>query len=217
MADKNRFTFLLAGLVSLLGLSAVFHHPARFFPFLLLMFIFVLAGALRLSRVSPRAQRIGIGFGIIGLFVYTSLLNGWLPRENLAIQITSPLAFTVFMGIAAFTLLSRIMTEQAVTSDTVRGGIAMYLLMGCFWTPVFRLIVILDPAAFGNAPGSEDPMTLLYFSFATLTTLGYGDIVPVNPAARIAAVLEVAFGQIFLAVFIARLVGMHIAGKQSKS
>jgi hypothetical protein len=59
--------------------------------------------------------------------------------------------------------------------------------------------------------GKGEPTAVLYFSFATLTTLGYGDIVPVSAIARTLATLEAITGQLYLAVLVARLVGLHIA------
>ena len=102
--------------------------------------------------------------------------------------------------------------------DTIRAAVCVFLLMGLLWAMLYAAIGRLEPLAFstssgvppgmGNAAGSS---TAIYFSFVTLTTLGYGDITPVTAAARTAAVLEALTGQVYLVVLVARLVGLTVA------
>jgi hypothetical protein len=117
------------------------------------------------------------------------------------------------------------MSHEAVTADTVRGTLCIYLLLGFLWWSAYSIIDILDPAAFHFPEETEATRMataeladeggrphLLYFSFVTLTTLGYGDITPVNSKALSLALLEAIIGQLFVAVTIARVVGIHSAG-----
>lgn len=101
-------------------------------------------------------------------------------------------------------------------NDIIFGGIAIYLLFGISWFFIYLIIGLSQEAAFCislnactpiNIDFSEEPFDLLYFSFKTLTTIGYGDIYPVNIAAKIFSNLEGIVGVMFPAVFIARLVG----------
>ncbi len=64
--------------------------------------------------------------------------------------------------------------------------------------------------------GGDDSTAVIYYSFVTLTTLGYGDIVPISPAARVLATGEAVIGQIYLTVLVARFVGMHIAQEMAR-
>jgi hypothetical protein len=106
-----------------------------------------------------------------------------------------------------------------MTSDRVAGAIAVYLLLGLLWALAYGVISATDPDSFRGVesfsvgkPGAQ--MDFIYFSFVTLTTLGYGDISPVAPIAKTLAWLEAVFGQLFLAVTIARLVSLEIAHRQ---
>src|SRR5207247_5911220 len=97
----------------------------------------------------------------------------------------------------------------------VMGGIAGYLLIGITWAFAYQLLLQLVPAAIhfeNGTPGGllGQPNDLFYFSFITLTTVGYGDVQPVHPVVRSLAVAEALVGQLYLAILIASLVGMAL-------
>jgi voltage-gated potassium channel len=98
-------------------------------------------------------------------------------------------------------------------------SISVYLLMGITWGLLYVLIYARHPQAF-NFPGSAPPLgdtifpTLVYFSFATISTVGFGDITPVLMQARYAAVAEGITGQFYLAILVARLVSMYISSSR---
>jgi hypothetical protein len=100
------------------------------------------------------------------------------------------------------------------------GSVAAYLLLGLIWSMAYHLIAICIPEAFFvQGPfASSDLETLeshlFYFSFVTLTTLGYGDIVAVHPVARMLVILEGVTGQLFPVILISRLVSLHVQSKQ---
>lgn len=102
-----------------------------------------------------------------------------------------------------------------VTLHRVQGAVVLYLNFGLAFFSMYRLIDVLSPGAFAGLPtqGKEfgSGATLLYFSFTTLTTLGYGDIAPLHPLARSLATLEAAIGALYPATLLARLVSLEIA------
>ena len=116
-------------------------------------------------------------------------------------------------------ILIDIMTSPVVTADTVLGACVVYFLLGFWWARIFLLVYTVDPGAYtisGAALGlsSYDARaSLIYFSYVTLATLGYGDVLPVSPPARALATLEAMLGQLYLAIMIARLVGLHAASR----
>lgn len=125
-----------------------------------------------------------------------------------------------FTFTASFILMT-IARHERVTTDTILGGINAYLLMACAFTMFHAAVMVIEPDAYrlGNDAlrevftGSHDSRgfsTLLYFSFTTLTTLGYGDIVPVGPVARLLTSAEAVLGQLYVAIFIARLVSLEV-------
>ena len=104
-----------------------------------------------------------------------------------------------------------------VTTNAIFGAIVAYLLTAVAFAFLFQLIELAQPGSFSGLPsgGTERDVgdALLYFSLVSLTTLGYGDITPVSNLARPIAVLEGAFGALYLAVMIARLVSLHIVSE----
>ncbi len=124
-----------------------------------------------------------------------------------------------FFGYIAWLILMDIFRADMVTLDIIAAGISVYLFFGNICGFIYAIIGHLDPDAFNVPAATADYLgndianigSAMYFSFVTLTTLGYGDITPVNDFARSLAFLEAAMGQIYLTVLIASLVGIHIS------
>jgi hypothetical protein len=130
---------------------------------------------------------------------------------------------SVFLGVTTALILKEVLRDERVTGDKITGSICGYLLLGSCWSVIYALIEAANPGSFAltlqGAEGTLPPLRelaaeLTYFSFVTLTTLGYGDITPISPQARTLAWLEAGSGQIYLTVLVARLVGLHIAHSQ---
>jgi hypothetical protein len=114
--------------------------------------------------------------------------------------------------VATIGLLMRfVFDQQVLTSDRLWGAAAAYLMIGVLWSILYQMIDRLGEPAFAirGAPGDMQLNDLLYFSFGTLTTSGFGDIVPVTRVAQTAAMIEGIVGQLFMAILIARLVGVY--------
>jgi hypothetical protein len=115
----------------------------------------------------------------------------------------------------ALLVLAKSMRPGSVTRDRLQGAVAAYLLLGCAWASAYEWITLRHPGAFtGMVEGAS--ATLVYFSFVTLTTTGFGDVLPVHPVARALAVAEALTGQLYLAVIISRLVALEIADRRNR-
>ncbi|MEZ4483294.1 MAG: potassium channel family protein [Syntrophotaleaceae bacterium] len=123
----------------------------------------------------------------------------------------------LFFGYIILVVLAYVLRSQYVTQEVISGALVVYLLLGLLWTFLFTLVEHLNPGSFSfaNTLGAENRFSFLYYSYVTLTTLGYGDITPLTQMSTALAVLEAIVGQIYLTVLIARLVGLHISHNPS--
>jgi len=136
-------------------------------------------------------------------------LASWLlPVPAPLVQGTSLLALLLFLIV----VLAQTLRTGPITFHRIQGAVAAYLLLGIIWAYADSLVALLRPGAFSGAisPG-DGPRAWFYFSFVTLTTVGYGDVLPVHPAARSLAILEAVTGPLYLAILVARLVSVAVA------
>ncbi len=127
-------------------------------------------------------------------------------------------AAALFLAFVTSRILGFILRARIVDTEVVLAALCIYLLLGIIWTEAYVAVAAIDPTAFSlpahatDVSGVADPVrrALSYFSFVTLTTLGYGDVAPASGAARGLAVLEAIFGQLYLVTMIARLVALQV-------
>jgi hypothetical protein len=144
--------------------------------------------------------------GELSFFLFESTGTHWF----------SVVSVTVFLAYVSFVVYkTSVFAPGRITTDRVAGAIATYFLMGLLWGMVYGMIAAVNPESFTGIeafsleqPGAQQDF--LYFSFVTLTTLGYGDMAPVSSFARTLAWIEAVFGQLYLAVTIARLVSLEV-------
>ncbi|MBE9170402.1 two pore domain potassium channel family protein [Pleurocapsales cyanobacterium LEGE 06147] len=98
---------------------------------------------------------------------------------------------------------------KQVDGDILKGGVSVFFLIGILWTFIYQIVLILDSHAFSHSKEIEEYNYLFHFSFTTLTTLGYGDITPINQFAMNLANLEAIVGMMYPSIFIARLVSLY--------
>jgi voltage-gated potassium channel Kch len=129
----------------------------------------------------------------------------------------SAVAACAFSVTLAVLVAARVMRDGPITVHHIVGAVAIYLLIGIAFGEATRAMGLLDPAAYASASGRVfDRAELYYFSFVTLTTVGYGDITPVHPFARSLAMLEALTGQLFPAILIARLVSQELGSRPAR-
>ncbi len=212
---QNRYTLLLFSLIALLVLSpflSKLNFPA--FSFLLLAIVIFMLKALKIGRA---LFALCAALALAGILIEVTVLFDKLPAYRLLLSVLIQGFYLFFAVFSTTILVMRIFAEKTVSADTIGGGICVYLLTGLFWALLYQLIVMLDPKAFVIlTPGKQIEDLFIYYSFGTLTTLGLGDISPMNELAMALSTLEAIWGQIFLTVFIARLVGLHLAFKQAR-
>jgi voltage-gated potassium channel Kch len=177
----------------------------------------ILAGASALGW--RKVQR---GVMVLGLALILAMLALRLVAREIPVAwteaVSSAVSVVVFALLTAL-ILAQVFREGPTTRYRILGAVAAYLLLGLTWAEAYRLLDVLRAGSLQGVqwhPGGYNLSTFVYFSLATLTTAGYGDIVPVSVAARALANLESLVGQLFPAVLLARLVSLSVASGKSR-
>ena len=173
----------------------------------------LLVSGIAISWGRPILFYLGVSAGLAGLLtrwgvrLYPPLIN---VREFFSL---------VALLLMVVILLVRVFERGPVSGSRVQGAIAAYLLLGLGWAHAYAIVSRMHPQAFTSS--GQQPLTpagWTYFSFVTLTTVGYGDIVPNAPVARMLAMGEALTGQLYLAVLVARLVALQVSnGSQANN
>jgi len=152
----------------------------------------------------------------IVLFVPTILAHVLVTTwGSTPIHVTDLVLRAVFFGYTTGFILWSTLRRSEVTLDTIAGAACAYTLLAVVWANFYALLELFHPGSFNiptswlMGPGKDPSAGLIYFSFVTLTTVGYGDITPQWPGAAGIAMTEAIVGQLYLAITIARLVGLH--------
>ena len=206
---KNKYNYLLVTEIVILVVYPFLHKAEAKFPFGPLLLLIAIAPALwvGLSRKVFIAV-ISIGLLAFALNVVARFAINDLADEGILILL---FLYALFLFLAIVILITKILSNKVVTSDTIKGGISVYFLLGLFWATLYMIVLTFDPDALINIRNVG--FDCYYYSFTTLTTLGYGDIAPVSEYAKILSIMEAVAGPVYLAIFVAQLVGLNIAQK----
>ena len=218
MRVRGNFAYLLVSLLGFLLVIAVLTQYPTAGGDQVLMFL--IEGTLILGIWSIARHRIWfvvgialISVGAINILMHYIFAHEWALYVNLVVA----LLFYLFTTMLAFEAL---FTGEQIDLNMIMGSICVYILVGICWSIFYFFESVIHPGAFSgvDAEISKSRFTdLLYYSYVTLSTLGYGDITPVTPIARTLAFLEALFGQFYIAILVASFVGMHISVRRSKS
>jgi len=168
---------------------------------------------------------VAIAWGRKRLFTVAVIVGGialgvrWLAwgYRSFRAELWDDWATILAILVIAFVLLAQIFRTGRVTHVRIQGAIAVYVLFGIGYAHAYHVVGILHPGAFVAPKGElSQPADWVYFSFVTLTTVGYGDITPAIPIARALAIGEALLGQLYLAIMVARLVAMELVFWQQK-
>ncbi|MGI9591404.1 MAG: ion channel [Myxococcota bacterium] len=219
-SNLGRFGSLLVSLVLVFAAGPFFSDEASGVSEISILYtVVMIVGAYAVSQ-RPRVFFVGVALAI------PAIATEWISN----FIVTTPLILSnmifgaLFIIYVSGVVLYEVMNENEVTLDTIAGGVAIYLLIGIGWVLAYAGIEYVSPGAFtmnGSTLQELHPETqvryteFLYFSFVTMTTLGFGDMVPMIPEARGATAAEAVVGQLYVAVFVARLVGLHLASRTS--
>ena len=213
--DEDRsLTVMLLLLVSFIFVLVPCLNPGRAGE----LIIRVIYSVMLLTAVFSVARKRRYLFGVVSVFALISLIVNWVsdvePSRSLSIAHDfSAIFFNLFFAIA---ILAKTFQQGEITYHRIEGSIVVFLLIGLIFAYIFHVIYLFEGASSFNNISGVNLKEFLYYSFTTLTTMGYGDITPVHPLARSLANFESLFGQLYPAILIARLVSMEFEASLRK-
>jgi len=214
MTSRYNFEYLLIGLLILLLVTPA---DQQFFGdvtdhIISLAFACMLVVGVWTLTYSKKWFTFGVVLAIAGFVLQVAAVALDIRALKIAFFVVF-IAFCVLSVVIAFIEVTLVGQPDV---NRLMGALCIYLLLGVIWGTFYILLEIVSPGSFhgldAEAP-TKHSSELFYFSFVTLTTLGYGDITPEQPMVRTLAYLEAIIGQMYIAVLIAGLVGTHIANR----
>ncbi len=165
--------------------------------------------------IQKQSELFKLTLGVLGI----TLVLIWLEVLKIVSlpSIANTLVLFIYMAMLVYSFGKYVFTARTVNSSLICAALCLYIFLGVLWGLVYEAIHILNPGSFAGymVTNSTSPIELRqhfqYFSFVTLTTLGYGDIVPKTSGAAALCYSEAIMGQFFMAVLVARLVGIQVA------
>jgi len=208
---ENKYNHLLIGEILLMLAFPAVDGLNIEFPALGCFFLIVMIPALHVVlsfRSFVSLMSLGVCVVLLRVLAY---FNVFASESEKAVIMLTDVFSVVFLLFAITVLIKRISSREVVTTDTIKGGVSVYFLIGILWTFLYRVALGFDPNAYSHI--TNETVDCFYYSFSTLTTLGPGDITPVTTVAKFLAILEAFAGQVYLAIFIAQLMGLHLGKK----
>jgi voltage-gated potassium channel len=209
--SKERFLILICLILGTIVLVPILQRFAT-----LRIFLDIFITAIYISMVytvSHKKRYLYIG----ALFAMAMLISLWLQyfyQGNWVFAIGRICGILLFIMVI-INILVFIFKSEDVTIEVIYAAMLVYLLMALMWAFVYILLELINSASFNVtlSPDQGYQMRFIYYSFVTITTLGYGDITPATELASSFSILEAVVGQLYLVVVVARLVGMHASSK----
>jgi len=205
---KHRIMFLLITILCfIIGgpfVDDIFQFEVIPDVFLTIVFIF------GIYAISREKRNIYIGL-VLAAPMFVAIWSSHLFK-SLELFAIGQLIGAFFVGFVISLLVKFIFHEKEVTKEIIYAAVVVYLLIGIMWSFAYFILDYFHPDSF-SFPENTSPNVYryLYFSYVTLTTLGYGDVAPLTNKAGSLVILEAIIGQIYLVVIVAWLVGMHVS------
>ena len=215
----NGLTALLLMILLISMLAPLVRSDASSLIISIFLSLVLLSGIRTISK--KRLCRAGATVLALAVIILTWMKNFYPSSRSL--HSWSDLVAVIYFVLLTVVVMRHVFQEGPVTGDRVRGAIAAYILVGFTWAILYHLIELRLPGSFRfpetNAAAiyTVRQSDFTYFSFITMTTVGYGDITPINPLARMFAVLEGLIGQLYPATLLARLVSLQIMHRDDEA
>lgn len=210
--QQGNYIYMLIGLLILIIIGPTLSQKYEAGSQIIIQFMYVSVMLIGVwSIITERVWfRIGLGLAVVALVL--SVINYFLV--SIIIFVIGLAVSLLFLLLSIYLAIKHILFSGKITSNKIIGSLCIYLLIGIIWGLIYIFIAIFFTEAFNGITQASEYAQMseyVYYSFVTLTTLGYGDISPAIPIARSFSYLEAICGQFYLAILVASLVGAYLA------
>jgi hypothetical protein len=209
--SNQRFLILLCLILGLLVFVPILQ---RFVAIRIFIDIFITAIFISMVYTFSYKKVHAIAGVFLAILMLASLWLQYLDPNKWILPV-GMLAGVIFIAMVIASIISLIIKSEEICREIIYAAILMYLLAALMWAFIYTFLELVDPASFSIDLNRSDGYlpVFQYYSFVTITTLGYGDITPITDVAKAFSVLEAVIGQLYLVVAVAWLVGMHVSTK----
>ncbi len=211
LRSEERFLILLCLILGLLVIVPILN---RFLAVRIFLDIFLTANVITMVyAISHKKGSVITGLSLAVVMLASLWFQYFYPNKSIAA--IGMVAGVLFTAVVIANIVGFMFKSEEVNREIIYIAILLYLLAALSWAFLYTFLELVDPASF-NIDLNQPQGSLLvfqYYSFVTITTLGYGDITPVTEVARAFSVLEAVVGQLYLVVAVAWLVGMYVSKK----
>jgi len=216
ISREDNFNYLTIALVLLLFINAIIEQflDGAGQHFVTASLIVVLAVGVWSMRAERRSYTIGVG--LVLAVVIVSVLS--LVFDRTGLSELHLIFLLVYLVVTTWLAAKQVLFSGQIDGNKIVGSVCIFLLLGLIWALTYLLLLAINPASFSGvaeADWYDNFSPLVYYSFVTLTTLGYGEITPALPITRFFAYAEAITGQFYMAILVASLIGARLSNKNT--
>jgi len=218
ITKQNNYVYLFFSLVIFLFSSSVtVDFPEGLgddvFSIVTLLMLVISLRSLKTERTWTKSIYVLIAF-----FIFSTVLGKFFDHQSLSYVIL--VLLLIFFTGSFFSSVKQVLTVGHIDGNKIIGSLSLYILLGLIWAVIYMILLTIDPQAFSGVEGAtwqERFSRMVYYSFVTLTTLGYGDVLPVKHVAEFFVYMEAIIGVFYMAIIVSSLISLRLSVVERKS
>jgi voltage-gated potassium channel Kch len=212
ITKKNNYIYLFFSLVIFLfSASITVDFPEGVgddvFSIVTILMLVVSLRSLKTERTWTKSVYVLIAF-----FIFSTVLGKFFDHHYLAYSIL--VLLLIFFTGSFFSSVKQVLTIGDIDTNKMIGSLSLYILLGLIWAVIYMILLTIDPQVFSGVDGTtwqEKFSRMTYYSFVTLTTLGYGDVLPTRHVAEFFVYMEAIIGVFYMAIIVSSLISLRLA------
>ena len=217
ISQKNNFVYLFFALLIFLFSAAIMSEFPRSLGQDIFSIVTILMLILSIKSLKTERTWKGAVYALVVFFIILTVL-GKIFDHQLNVYLTLAILLMFFIG-SFSTAAKQVLFVGDIDGNKIIGSLSLYILLGLIWAVIYLLLLVMDPTAFSGVEAGNWQQSfsrVAYYSFVTLTTLGYGDILPTNHVAEFFVYLEAIIGVFYMAIIVSSLISLRLAALEEE-